>query len=125
MHAQYLSIPERVRTAVSFQEPDQVPVGLLVLAPVFQEFAGISGEDYFHDKDKMLAAQLAFHRRFPQAIPISGIRPDYGPSVMASGFGFRLEWLASGPRLDLSSRSIEDIEPADPYRDGLMPRALE
>ncbi|MDP2935862.1 MAG: uroporphyrinogen decarboxylase family protein [Dehalococcoidia bacterium] len=125
MNAQHLSIPERVRTAVSLQEPDQVPVGLLVLAPVFQEFAGISGEDYFHDKDKMLSAQLSFHRRFPQAIPISGIRPDYGPSVMASGFGFRLEWLASGPRLDLSSRSIEDIEPADPYRDGLMPRALE
>lgn len=119
------SIPERVRTAVSLREPDQVPVGLLVLAPVFQEFAGISGEDYFHDKDKMLASQLSFHRRFPQAVPIQGIRPDYGTSVMASGFGFRLEWLASGPRLDLSSRSIEDIEPADPYKDGLMPRALE
>lgn len=73
----------------------------------------------------MLASQLSFHRRFPQAVPIQGIRPDYGTSVMASGFGFRLEWLASGPRLDLSSRSIKNIEPADPYRDGLMPRALE
>ncbi len=125
MTAQCMGIPERVRTTVSLREPDQVPVGLSVLAPVFQEFAGISGEDYFHDKDKMLAAQLSFHRRFPEAIPISGIRPDYGPSIMASGFGFRLDWLTSGPRLDLSSRSIDDIEPADPYRDGLMPRALE
>ena len=125
MAARSLSIPDRVRLAVSLQEPDQVPVGLLLAAPVFQEFAGISGEDYFHDKDKMLAAQIGFHRRFPQAIPIQGIRPDYGISVMASGFGFRLEWLASGLRLDLSSRSIDDIEPADPYRDGLMPRILE
>ncbi|MDO8690345.1 MAG: uroporphyrinogen decarboxylase family protein, partial [Dehalococcoidia bacterium] len=123
--AQRLSISDRIRTAVSLQEPDQVPVGLLVPAPVFQEFAGISGEDYFRDKDKMLASQISFHRRFPQAIPIQGIRPDYGISVTVSGFGFRLEWLASGPRLDLSSRTVEDIEPADPYRDGLMPRALE
>lgn len=44
MTSQCLGIPERVRTAVSLQEPDQVPVGLLVLAPVFQEFAGITIE---------------------------------------------------------------------------------
>jgi methanogenic corrinoid protein MtbC1 len=125
MSEQPMSLIERVRTTVSLREPDQVPVGLLALAPVLQEFSGIPPDEYFANPRSMLRAQVAFYRRFSQAVPIAGIRPDYGPSVMASGFGFKLVWLASGPRVDPTSKRIEEIRVADPYRDGLLPQVLE
>lgn len=120
-----MSIPERFRTTVALREPDQVPVVVGTSGPVLMEFARLTPEEFYFDKKKALRAVTEFQRRFPKALLKRGLRPDYRNAEFLSGFGFEVAWEATGPRVDVSSKKVTELEVPDPYKDGMMPRVLE
>ena len=99
---------ERVATAISHQEPDQVPVFLNVNGPYFSSFYGIDPYDYYHSPELMLKAQLALRERFGG---LTGVAPDMSIAPEPSALGAEITWTADGtPWVIPCIQSMEDVE---------------
>ena len=99
---------ERVATAISHQEPDQVPVFLNVNGPYFSSFYGIDPYDYYHSPELMLKAQLALRERFGG---LTGVAPDMSIAPEPSALGAEITWTSDGtPWVIPCIQSMEDVE---------------
>ena len=119
---------ERFKQAARLEEPDQVPVALIVDSPWLPGYAGIDTRDYFLFPEKWLEINLGLLERFPDAVWIPGFWVEYGMAAEPSAFGVKLRFHTDSPP------SIEPlltdlafwagVKPANPQEDGLMPLVL-
>jgi methylmalonyl-CoA mutase cobalamin-binding domain/chain len=116
---------ERIYTAMSFEEPDQVPFFLNVNGPFFASFAGVDIYEYYHSPEIMLETQLALYRRFPGLTPIT---PDVSVAGEPSALGAEITFTKDGTpwavpfvktEEDIERLKVPDVEDA-----GYMTRAL-
>ena len=63
---------ERFKQAACLEEPDQVPVGLIVDSPWLPGYAGMDARDYFLFPDRWLEINLGLLDRFPEAVWLPG-----------------------------------------------------
>ena len=119
---------ERFKQAAQLQEPDQVPVGLIVDSPWLPGYAGIDTRDYFLFPNKWLEINKGLLKRFPDAVWIPGFWVEYGMAAEPSAFGVKLRFHTDRPP---SIESVvtdlafwADVRPPDPREDGLMPLVL-
>jgi uroporphyrinogen decarboxylase len=116
---------ERVATAISHQEPDQVPVFLNVNGPYFSSFHGIDPYDYYHSPELMLKAQLALRDRF---WGLTGVFPDMSIAPEPSALGAEITWTADGTPWVLpcvkTMEDVEKIEIPDVEKAGYLTRSL-
>lgn len=119
---------ERFKQAARLEEPDQVPVGLIVDSSWLPGYAGIGTRDYFLFPDKWLEINLGLRDRFPEVVWLPGFWVEYGMAAEPSAFGVRIRFHPDHPPsiepvvTDLSFWA--DAEPADPQEAGLMPLVL-
>ncbi|MBC8446681.1 MAG: uroporphyrinogen decarboxylase family protein [Chloroflexi bacterium] len=116
---------ERFKQAARLEEPQPVPVGLIVDSPWLPGYAGLDTRDYFLFPEKWLEINLGLLARFPEAVWIPGFWVEYGMAAEPSAFGVRVRFHPDRPP------SIEPlvsdlafwagVKPADPQEDGLMP----
>jgi len=59
---------ERFKQAARLEEPDPVPVGLIVDSPWLPGYAGMDTRDYFLFPDQWLEINLGLLDRFPEAV---------------------------------------------------------
>jgi uroporphyrinogen-III decarboxylase len=119
---------ERFKQAARLEEPDQVPVGLIVDSPWLPGYAGMDTRDYFLFPEKWLEINLGLLDRFPEAVWLPGFWVEYGMAVEPSAFGARVLFHPNQPP------SIEPVvtdlafwaeaKPAHPQEAGLMPLVL-
>ncbi len=117
---------ERFVQAARREEPDQVPVALIVDSPWLPGYAGIDTRDYYLFPDRWLAINQGLEARFPGAVWIPGYWVEYGMAAEPSAFGAKIRFHTDRPpsiepvvaALDFWARMIK---PADPREDGLMP----
>jgi uroporphyrinogen-III decarboxylase len=119
---------ERFKQAARLGEPDPVPVALIVDSPWLPGYAAIDTRDYYLLPDKWLEINLGLLDRFPDAVWIPGFWLEYGMAAEPSAFGVKLQFHEDSPPsvepvvTDLAA--WENVAPADPAKDGLMPLLL-
>ena len=119
---------ERFKQAARLEEPDQVPVALIVDSPWLPGYAGIDTRDYYLLPDKWLEINLGLLDRFPEAVWIPGFWVEYGMAAEPSAFGAKVRFHTDRPPsveplvTDLTFWAA--VRPANPYEDGLMPFVL-
>ena len=117
---------QRFKTAAKLEKPDQVPVMPFATGHYLAWFGGVDQKDYWTDPIKRLKVQLKFQDKFPNVMLYPGIWPDYGTAVEPSAFGAKIDWPQNGPAMIQPLKDTKSIgEPADPWKDGLMPKYLE
>jgi len=116
---------QRFKIAAKLGTPDRVPVMPFATGHYLAWFGGLDQKDYWTDVVKKLKVQLEFQNKFPDVMLYPGIWPDYGTAVEPSAFGTKIHWPQNGPAMiyPVDIKNIE--EPADPWKDGLMPKALK
>ncbi|NDJ75568.1 MAG: uroporphyrinogen decarboxylase [Chloroflexi bacterium] len=120
---------ERFKQAVRLEEPEQVPVGLIVDSPWLPGYAGIDTRDYYLFADKWLDINRGLLERFPDATWVPGFWIEYGMAAEPSAFGTRMLFYPDQPpaiepiTTDLAFWA-ERIQPAHPHEAGLMPLVL-
>ncbi len=127
---------ERFKQAARLEEPDQVPVALIVDSPWLPGYAGIDTRDYYLLPDKWLEINLGLLDRFPGAVWIPGFWVEYGMAAEPSAFGAKVHFYTDRPPsveplVDAPGLSGRDLlafwaaaKPANPQEDGLMPFVL-
>jgi len=119
---------ERFKQAAQLNEPDQVPVALIVDSPWLPGYAGIDTRDYFLFPEKWLEINVGLLERFPDAVWIPGFWVEYGMAAEPSAFGAKVRFHPDRPPsieplvTDLAFWAA--VEPVDPEEDGLMPLVL-
>lgn len=91
---------ERALLALKRQEPDEVPVVLLVYGMVLKRFGNVMEKEYYMNVKLQLEAKVAFQRRFPEVVNmLMGTFPEYGEFVgpIPTAFGGKLGWLEDAP----------------------------
>lgn len=122
---------QRFETAARLGVPDQVPFMPFVTGHFFAWFGGIEEGDYWDSPTAKLRAQVAFQEAWPDLMLYPGIYIDYSVAIEPSALGAPIHFPRTasphvGPFLkNASPERIMALEPANPERDGLMPRALE
>jgi len=117
---------ERFKVAAKLGVPDQVPVLPFATGHYLAWFAGLKERDYWWDPVKKFEAQIKLHERFPDVMFYPGIWPDYSVAVEVSALGCSIYWPENAsPQVRQHVKDIDSIEPPDPQKDGLMPKALE
>ncbi len=124
-----MTIPwERFKQAARLEEPDQVPVALIVDSPWLPGYANIDTCDYFLFPDKWLKINLGLRDRFPEAVWLPGFWIEYGMAAEPSAFGAKMMFHPDQPPsiepvvTDLAFWA--DAKPANPQTAGLMPLVL-
>ena len=119
---------QRFAQAAHLQEPDQIPVALIVDSPWLPGYAGINTLDYYLLPDRWLAINLSLLDRFPDAIWIPGFWVEYGMAAEPSAFGARILFHRDSPPSIKSVISDIDfwaeVSPPDVRAAGFMPLAL-
>jgi uroporphyrinogen-III decarboxylase len=119
---------ERFKQAARLNEPDQVPVALIVDSPWLPGYAGIDTRDYLLFPDKWLEINKGLLERFPGAVWIPGFWVEYGMAAEPSAFGTKLRFYPDRPPaiepLVTDLAFWADVKPANPREDGLMPLVL-
>lgn len=120
---------ERVALVARGGQSDRVPVALIVDSPWLPGYAGIGTLTYLLREDEWLRINLDLLKRFPDVAWMPGFWIEYGMAAEPSAFGARITWdRDQPPSLEPvlgGLASLAHIEPADPYRHGLMPLVLE
>jgi uroporphyrinogen-III decarboxylase len=119
---------DRFKLAARLEEPDKVPVALIVDSPWLPGYAGIDTRDYFLFPEKWLEINLGLLKRFPDVVWIPGFWVEYGMAAEPSAHGARIRFYPDHPpsiepladNLDFWS----ELRPANPQEDGLMPLVL-
>ena len=117
---------ERFKQAARLEEPEPVPVGLIVDSPWLPGYAGIDTRDYYLFADKWLEINRGLLARFPDAAWVPGFWIEYGMAAEPSAFGTRvLFYPAQPPSIESIISDVdfwaENIRPAHPHKAGLMP----
>jgi uroporphyrinogen decarboxylase len=124
---------KRFKQAAQLNEPDQVPVGLIVDSPWLPGYAGIDTRDYFLFPDQWFGINMRLLDRFPDAVWIPGFWVEYGMAAEPSAFGVKLHFHPDRPPsiepvvTDLAfwtDVKPADVKPVNPQEDGLMPLVL-
>lgn len=120
---------QRFETAARMGIPDQVPLMPFFTGHYVSWFAGLTEGDYWPTAAKKLAAYLAVQERWPDLILYPGIYIDLSVAVEPSALGASIHFPENAsPQIEhipITPEAILALEPAHPYRDGLMPKALE
>ncbi|UCC51106.1 MAG: hypothetical protein JSV68_18645, partial [Anaerolineaceae bacterium] len=88
---------ERFKQAARLEEPDSVPVALIVDSPWLPGYAGIDTLDFFLDADKWYEIHRELLDRFPDAVWIPGFWVEYGMAAEPSAFGMRIHFHHDSP----------------------------
>ena len=119
---------KRFIEAARLQEPQQVPVALIVDSPWLPGYAGIDTLDYYLFPEKWFEINFELLTRFPEAVWIPGFWVEYGMADLPSAFGARVHFHHNRPpSIEPLTTDIEfwanatapDVEEA-----GFMPLAL-
>jgi MtaA/CmuA family methyltransferase len=120
-----------IKKCAVMEEPDSVPVALIVDSPWLPGYTGMSTLDYFTMPDKWFEAHLKIKKDFPGLIFLPDFWVEYGMATEPSGFGCRINFFEnSTPTINHLIPSADDLDRIDslalpnPKRDGLMPLAL-
>ncbi|MCP4167306.1 MAG: uroporphyrinogen decarboxylase [Chloroflexi bacterium] len=113
------------KQAALLQEPEQVPVALIVDSPWLPGYAGIDTLDYYLHPDLWMKLNLDLLKRFPDVAWLPGFWVEYGMVVEPSAFGVRMHWHKDRPpSLEPAVTSAEHWAEAplpNVNEDGLMP----
>ncbi len=119
---------QHFKQAARREEPAKVPVGLIVDSPWLPGYAGIDTRDYFLFPEKWFDINMALMSRFPDAAWIPGFWVEFGMAAEPSAFGVKMMFHAdSPPSIEPLVDDLgfwENIKPANPQTDGLMPLVL-
>lgn len=119
---------KRFKQAARLEEPDQVPVALIVDSPWLAGYAGIHTVDYFLYPDLWFDIHYSLRARFPDAVWTPDYWVEYGMAIEPSAFGVRMHWHDNRPpSLEPVTTSLAhwaDAPLPDVHEDGLMPLAL-
>lgn len=88
---------ERFKQAARLEEPDQVPVALIVDSPWLPGYANLDTLDYFLDPEQWYAANRGLLDRFSDAVWIPGFWVEYGMAAEPSAFGARVQFHHNRP----------------------------
>ena len=122
------TVQQRFLDAVSHRESDRPIVAFWDIAPWLTSLRGVRAIDYYGDPKLMFDTQMWLQRTFPDCKLLPGLWADFATVVLASAFGCPLHWYDDdAPYVSPALSSIEQVaslKPADPRRDGLMPKVL-
>ena len=119
---------ERFKQAARLEEPDSVPVALIVDSPWLPGYAGIHTLDFFLNTDKWYEIHRGLLDRFPDAVWIPGFWVEYGIAAEPSAFGARVRFHHNRPPSiepvvsDISHWANAPLP--NVQEDGFMPLAL-
>lgn len=116
---------ERLKTALSLGQPDQVPVALAISAWWQTDYTGVKNmRDYFMNPKVMLEAQQAVNKRFRDII---GYSPDFGVVLEVSGIGAEIRFPENEPPwadepIVKTPEDVDKLGVPDVHKDGLFPQ---
>lgn len=83
---------ERFKQAARLEEPDQVPVALIVDSPWLPGYIGMHTVDFFLYFDKWYDIHYGLLERYPDAVWIPGFWVEYGMAAEPSAFGCKIHF---------------------------------
>ncbi len=119
---------QHVTQAAKLEEPNHIPVALIVDSPWLPGYAGIDTLDYYLMPDRWLAINLSLLDRFPDAVWIPGFWMEYGMAAEPSAFGARILFHRDAPpSIKPVITDIDvwaEVSPPDVREAGFMPLVL-
>ncbi|MEM3607098.1 MAG: uroporphyrinogen decarboxylase family protein, partial [Candidatus Bathyarchaeia archaeon] len=122
---------QRIRNVWDYKKVDHIPV----IISIYSNPWNFTIHEQYEDAQKQLAVALEGVKKSLQYVPddyIPSIRPDVGCVVVSSTFGGELIYNKNMPNTTIGIKPIisdpEEIyklKIPNPYKDGLMPKALE
>ena len=105
---------------------NRTPCFLFLNFPFISSVTGVTHREYFYDPKSMLDAQIETYRRVGTNGPLW---PDFGTVCEPSALGGEIEFDNAGiPSIradpDSTIEDLAELKPADPRKDGWMPRHL-
>ncbi|GAB4451769.1 MAG: uroporphyrinogen decarboxylase family protein [Anaerolineae bacterium] len=88
---------QRFKQAAKLEEPDQVPVALIVDSPWLPGYAGLHTLDFFLQPDRWYQIHRGLLDRFPDAVFIPGFWVEYGMAAEPAAFGARVHFHDNRP----------------------------
>ncbi len=88
---------QRFKQAAKLEEPDQVPVALIVDSPWLPGYAGLHTLDFFLQPDQWYQIHRGLLDRFPEAVFIPGFWVEYGMAAEPAAFGARVHFHDNRP----------------------------
>jgi len=111
---------KRFKQAARLEEPDQVPVGLIVDSSCLTGVDDINTLDYFLHPDRWLEINLGLLERFPDAVWVPGFWVEYGMAAEPSAFGARILF-----HQDRSPSIMPTVEDVTHWADAPLPDVHE
>jgi len=120
---------QRYETAARLGIPDQVPCVPFLTGHFIAHYNGMVEGDYWADPVLKLKAQLAVQERWPDTMLYPGVWVDYSVAIETSALGAQVRFPRNAsPQIEPFLKTPEQVmalEPPDPYKAGLMPKALD
>ncbi len=120
---------QRFEIAARMGIPDQVPCLPFLTGHYIAWFNNLEARDYWFDPVIKFNAQLAVQERYRDTMLYPGVWVDYSVAIETSALGAEPIFPRhSSPQVLPFLKSPEQVlalEPADPHRDGMMPKALD
>lgn len=120
---------DRFAVVARHGQADRIPVALIVDSPWLPGYAGVDTLDYFLRDNEWLSINLGLLERFPDVAWIPGFWIEYGMAAEPSAFGARVIWHHDqAPSIEPirgGLAALNEIDPPDPQRHGLMPFVLQ
>ncbi len=119
---------ERFKQAAHLEEPESVPVALIVDSPWLPGYANIHTLDFFLYPDKWYEIHRGLLDRFPGCVWVPGFWVEYGMAAEPSAFGTRIHFHHDRPPsiepvvTDVSHWANAPLP--DVHEDGFMPLTL-
>ena len=88
---------ERFKQAARLEEPDQIPVALIVDSPWLPGYAGMHTLDFFLNHERWYEVHRSLLDRFPDVVWIPGFWVEYGMAAEPSAFGCRIHFHPDRP----------------------------
>ncbi len=116
--------------SLAHQQPTKTPVVMWYTRTSFRLPDGAQNiNDYYHNPDYKLAAQIWPMENFPGLLTLPGIFPDFGLVLEPSGFGCPVKWFDYQPPSAESClndyKEISSLKMPDFNKDGLFPKARQ
>jgi uroporphyrinogen-III decarboxylase len=119
---------ERFKQAARLEEPDQIPVALIVDSPWLPGYAGMHTLDFFLNHERWYEVHRSLLDRFPDVVWIPGFWVEYGMAAEPSAFGCRIHFHPDRPPsmtpLVTDPYFWADVPVPNVYEDGFMPLEL-
>ena len=119
---------QKFKSAARLENPEKVPLALIIDSPWIPGFLGINHMDYYLDPELWFQSNLKIHQEFPEIIFVPSWWMEYGMAAEPSALGAKIKFSQNNTPSEYSTlmrlKDIDRFSPFDVHADAFMAMTL-